>query len=907
MIMEGNDATECAGILSAVILHGHVRRSLRHVAEGLREFVLDPLERLGPVDVFYHSWDAVETAAWRDCEAEARIGLVEMDRLAPGAEGLCEGREEFDGLVDWERLFRNNPMRHWCGDEEEARAMLMDFRGALESQERAWRVFEERKTKSFDLVVATRADLRFLEELQVPERLVDAYPRLGGVGGRECPPSIWVPRFHSWGGVNDRFAVGNEEGARIWSQRVAFAEEWLERAKGETAEWLLMKWLEENRVRVGFMDFTFQRIRANGQVVEIDRGVRPRAKDADVGGGQGVHAPERFLILAREAGERAENLKRVLEPLGRVEVVVDRIPGVVDGRNRDDRDTNGTALSMAAGGYIWISNEEAAGFDGLMSKSGEFPPITAWSRAFAYLERTLGDEESVWFVEDDVAGSAGSFADFVARSAAREADLCAVEIRTKGDDPNWPWWGYGDGYFNEPCRGFQPLCRLSGRLIREVLSFRRKHGSFTFHEVLFSSLAHLHGMSWLDWSRDDEFKGSIAEFRYRPEVEWVVVGISHPVKDAGIHRRICMATPPATYPRMGRAKLAGWSILKDDYMLLVNFCRKHDIRRVAEFGPGDSTLALLDAGCKVVSYENDIGCLRNAVDWIGGVDAVELVHCPEGTVPDAPPFEPDLVFVDGPPFREGQTESKMEPCEWALEACGCFLLHDAKRPGETATLEAMERRGLGVIRFPTRKGLALVVDPNRKPGMLPLAVTGAGALSDSLGTKPQEDNWFVLSVFFHESSRGSKILHVGAGGGEGVVLWLDEMFPHPASEVHCIDCYDGDEGGRMRERFDASIKASGYGHRVHLYEGTSREVLAWMIAGDSYWESFDFVYLWHAVDSSELLADACQAWNLLKPGGIVVMPGLGPEGTAAEAFLEIYCERAEKLVANRWIAARKIR
>lgn len=241
---------------------------------------------------------------------------------------------------------------------------------------------------------------------------------------------------------------------------------------------------------------------------------------------------ERFLILAREAGSATENLKRALSPLGQVEVIVDRPPANGDGLRPAEDDVSGHS-------DVWISNEEAEGYGNLMGKSAVFPLISAWSRAFAHLDRTLAENEAVWFVEDDVAGDAGTFAEWVARTASLGADLSAFDLRTRWEDPGWPWWHDATVYFGDPCAGFQPLCRMSNQLVRTVLEFRRQHGTFVFHEVLFPSLVRELEMSWLDWRQEPQFSSSIGTFHYRPEVETALPGISHPVKRLEVHTAIC--------------------------------------------------------------------------------------------------------------------------------------------------------------------------------------------------------------------------------------------------------------------------------------------------------------------------------------------------------------------------------
>src|SRR5690606_31948487 len=126
-----------------------------------------------------------------------------------------------------------------------------------------------------------------------------------------------------------------------------------------------------------------------------------------------------------------------------------------------------------------------------------------------------------------------------------------------------------------------------------------------------------------------------------------------------------------------------------------------------------------DAGCRVFSLEHDRAVyewnLRRFVELPG----VELAYCREGTTPEREgiPFVPDMVFVDGRQFRSGPKIARLQGYEWALELCGCFILLDAKRVGGQALLMEMERLGMQVERIRTQRGLAIVVDPQRRPEM----------------------------------------------------------------------------------------------------------------------------------------------------------------------------------------------
>lgn len=855
---------------TAVILHGLVHRSLMHTVAGFREQVLGPLSLLGPVDIFYHSWDVPEIHNPRAGETGETPDITGVARWLPEARGVFEPQEAFDRTVDWESLFRNNPMRSCCDGEEEARATLMNFLRALASQERAWRLFQQHKAGRYDVVVAMRADLRFLTPLDIR-----AFPQLhesspAGTGDA-VRPRLWAPWFHAWGGVNDRLAIGNEEAVGIWSERLSFAREWLPHSNGESSEWLLMKWLEKNRVEVGFLDLAFQRVRANGQIagMDLDAGML-QSRNGSAGTMPPAGVPrERFLILAREAGAMAENLRSVLDPLGHVEVVVDRPVRV-----------------PCDSPHVHVPDDELAGHGGLMGRTADLPPVTSWTRALAHLSRRLDEDDRVWFVEDDVAGDAESFAALVEATRERDPDLAAWDIFSRDEDPDWYFWQSADGVFPDPRRAFQPLCRLSARLIREILGFRERHGSFIFHELLFASLAHARGMSLLDFRRDPGCLDCFSTFLFRPEITGVARGISHPVKDPSIHTAI-RSIPPTGFPRLDRAAFRDGVIRPEDYLFLVRLCRKQGFTRILEFGAGDPTLAFLDAGCSVTAVERDIGRLHRAAGLFLGEEGVRLCHCPEALPPDAVP-RPQLVFADGPPSGVGPE----------LTTCGCFVLPEAN--ARQAFLMEMEGKGMWVIRIHTRAGLAIVVDPGQRPELVT-----AFRNRDEAGAGWFAAEFAAWSVMFHQPWDKFKVLETGASDGTSAVLMLDELFSHPESEVHCIDLYEGEEGNRRRE---AMLDHSGKGRhagRLHQYEGITREILAWMIAGEGFWESFDFIHLAGTEDAADLLADACQAWSLLKPGGTLVLDSNPRARAGIDAFLSVYGGKVAPLFLGGHVAVLK--
>lgn len=257
---------------TAIIFHGLIHRSLRHVIGNLREFLIKPLGMLGEVDIFFHSWDVGNITSPRSGEHGVPVEVSDVEKWLPEARGIFESQEAFDRTINWGPLFARNYTRHFTTGEEACRATLMNYRRAMESQERAWKYFQHHKEKSYSRVVVTRPDLLFLHPLPIPPDFgADA---VQGPGGRAISPPLYVPRFEAWGGVCDRFAMGTERDVGIWSQKSAFVDGWLLNAGAagnENSEWLLMKWLQRNRVKLEYIDFIHQRMRANGEVTWEDR------------------------------------------------------------------------------------------------------------------------------------------------------------------------------------------------------------------------------------------------------------------------------------------------------------------------------------------------------------------------------------------------------------------------------------------------------------------------------------------------------------------------------------------------------------------------------------------------------------------------------------------------------------
>ena len=136
-----------------------------------------------------------------------------------------------------------------------------------------------------------------------------------------------------------------------------------------------------------------------------------------------------------------------------------------------------------------------------------------------------------------------------------------------------------------------------------------------------------------------------------------------------------------------------------------------------------------------------------------------------------------------------------------------------------------------------------------------------------------------------------KVLTTAAGNGADLDGLLNELFPHEGSEIHAIGLDDGNTVAEEITSFPAMDQNGPHERQFHWYDGEAREILAWMIAGDGFWESFDFIHLAGTGNAPELLADACQAWSLLKPQGLLMIEANRISEPGLAAFRSVYQER----------------
>lgn len=237
---------------AAVLLFGAVRTSLTIEASTLGPNLLAPLETQtgGPTDVFIHAM--LTTAIVNERNGEYAHNLtVSPEQIARSFGPTCGFASDEQAAVDardlsWarSRSTRNlNALRAW-----------FSLRRAAELVE----AHERRRGRLYTLVAAVRSDTAIYAPLTPGLRLLTA-----------TPEAVLLPNSQHWGGVNDRFAMGERATMLgLYAKQFDHARTW--RSQTENTESFLCRLLARANASVVLADVCVVRVRADAKCVARD-------------------------------------------------------------------------------------------------------------------------------------------------------------------------------------------------------------------------------------------------------------------------------------------------------------------------------------------------------------------------------------------------------------------------------------------------------------------------------------------------------------------------------------------------------------------------------------------------------------------------------------------------------------
>ncbi len=156
----------------------------------------------------------------------------------------------------------------------------------------------------------------------------------------------------------------------------------------------------------------------------------------------------------------------------------------------------------------------------------------------------------------------------------------------------------------------------------------------------------------------------------------------------------------------------------------------------------------------------------------------------------------------------------------------------------------------------------------------------------------------------------AKFLEVGSFEGRSTV-WTMEHMLEDGGTIVCIDAWEDLEHeayrdmsmGSVEERFDYNLALVGTcfaKRKAQKIKAYSQPALGGILGQPGELESYDFIYIDGSHDAPVVLTDACQAWSLLRRGGIMMFDDylfgdprdvLHRPRIAIDAFVNIFAEQ----------------
>jgi len=178
-------------------------------------------------------------------------------------------------------------------------------------------------------------------------------------------------------------------------------------------------------------------------------------------------------------------------------------------------------------------------------------------------------------------------------------------------------------------------------------------------------------------------------------------------------------------------------------------------------------------------------------------------------------------------------------------------------------------------------------------------------------------DWFTKNIPNFEACAAklpdnSAFLEIGSFEGMSTCWMLENMLAQDGSIV-CVDTFKGGEEHDfldlcgLRNAFDSNVaEAKGTDQEIEVIAKTSWEALCELAYLDF---MFDFIYVDGNHQTPEVLLDACLAFKLLGPKGIMLFDdyaGGAGVGAAVNAFLKAYKGQYKLVLKNYQLAIQKV-
>jgi hypothetical protein len=234
-------------------------RSLNYTLQSLRSNVLDPLVSAGhSYAIYIHTWNVTFVSNPRTGERNHTFDPLVYRLLAPHSariEGTDSASSLHSRLSEFTR--HGDPYGEGARNSTHNRHLsLRNLLSALLSLRQVTAMWQD-DASQLDALVYTRPDIWFFSPLQVADVVAAAQSQ---------SPVVYTPSWGQYRGLNDRFAIGNADGMRVYGYRLDAALNYSQNHGPMHSESFLLHVMKFHNVETRSTTIYFARIRASGLV-----------------------------------------------------------------------------------------------------------------------------------------------------------------------------------------------------------------------------------------------------------------------------------------------------------------------------------------------------------------------------------------------------------------------------------------------------------------------------------------------------------------------------------------------------------------------------------------------------------------------------------------------------------------
>lgn len=230
-------------------------RAINLTLPNIQKRLLLPLRAVANVSIYVHTFDITVLTNHRSKEYSVQIRPQDVTALQP-ISYIIESQDEF--LRQLPTDFCRSHGDAWHDNY----SSLRNFMCQLHSLRRVTDLMLEGGL--FENVVFARPDVQFFNTIEALQVLASEQQ------------TIYVPPFHNFGGVNDRFAFGRQDVMTLYGRREYTLVDYCKKFPAHSERYLHW-YLERNKITIKRTPLLFGRVRSNGILWEKPSWIVERA------------------------------------------------------------------------------------------------------------------------------------------------------------------------------------------------------------------------------------------------------------------------------------------------------------------------------------------------------------------------------------------------------------------------------------------------------------------------------------------------------------------------------------------------------------------------------------------------------------------------------------------------------